>query len=228
MAERLDFESWWADFLEQIRRVDRVEGEYAPARLVQSIRELPSDLRSVFLDRLLQVALAGGRDAGLALLALESEAEPRQCDVIAGHVARLLAASTGCAGEEAIAPLLRVLAARQANHYLPLVSRYLHEREICALWTSVAWGLWPAHPAEFAAAWARYFTSVPAVVWRGTAVVQAFVSRPAALEAVRRGVEERSAGAWADLRSALLEESRRPWVSPADRAALEALAAPAG
>jgi hypothetical protein len=177
--------------------------------------------RGAFLDELVQLATRADPGAGVALSVLESEAMPGHIRSICKHITPL--PPVGSTAEESIlVAFLRVVAADRSAQYLHLVEHYLLTRGLNPYWESLPWSLW-AHYAElFCRAWAWYFSAVPASRWRGTAVVQAFLTHPDAIACLKRELLSTSADAWTQLHDAIEAEAEAPWLNQAQRDLLHA------
>jgi hypothetical protein len=152
----------------------------------------------------------------VALGVLEKNCTAQGFSRIASHVSTL-SASVRLDDQSALSAALRVLAGSDDPRHRDLLKQYLLVSPIGVCWTSVPWALWPRDVDLFARSWTRYFSSVPAAMWRDTMIVQAFLSKSDALVCVRDVLQSATEEAWGHLRMELLKQIDRPWLKQAER-----------
>jgi hypothetical protein len=212
-AEEIEFDQWWAEFLVE------ADGHRDPYLSIEDLRRYISGLsheRRQSFERCL-VSLASDRraGAGLALAALEHAALPETHEALVPLARQSSGASAGL--REAA---LRALAHSDHPQGAALLERYLLHEAIGSTWSAVPWSLWPQAATLFCRAWSRYFSEKPPEVWRGTAIVQAFLKEPRAVRLLRVVLQAENAFAWGQLQAALLQASGASWLTEAERGAV--------
>jgi hypothetical protein len=214
-----EFENFWAELQ---RQPGALRDSLDTARhLGRRLRNMQPEEQIDFIDQLMGVLLQRHHAYGVALFLLEGITDPATLLLIAGHIMPLPMLQTH--DEEAyLADLVRILAAANDSRLLGVVDAYLLEREIGPHWSTVPWALWPHHRELFAVAWARYFAEQDSTLWCSTLVIKAFLSEPAAIEAVRQRLCVGAADRWPVLRDALVRQAGVvSWLSAEDRSVLE-------
>ena len=196
---QVTFEEWWIDFARGTREADYYE---ASERLLTYVAGLSGSKRDALVKGLVDVGwLRHGSD--VALGALERLAGPDARRRVARAVETLPTVRPPHPLGDFRHSLLRVLAADPSGECLAAVDSYCQD-EIGPGFTTIVWALWPHHGARFAQYHARYFAEQPWDAWGQTAVVQAFLTEPPALEAVRDALLDRYPDKWANVRNAVI------------------------
>ena len=196
---QVTFEDWWIDFLRETRGADYHEDL---ARLLTYVAGLSGAKRDAFVEGLVDVGWLRYGSA-IALGALERLAGPDVRRRVVRAVETLPTVRPPHSLGDYRHSLLRVLAADPSGEALAPVDSYCQD-EIGPGFTSIVWALWPHHEARFAQYHARYFVEQPWDAWGQTAVVQAFLTEPRALAAVRDALLDRHPATWASVRSAVM------------------------
>ena len=206
---QLEFPEWWEDWLQKGH--EREELHAALERLFRFVDLLPPKKRHAFASELTDLACRQGKAWHIALAALERLAER-------DDFKRLSLVATALPAVHPPHPLvdyrigvLRVLAKDTSGEFLGAVDAYC-DGEVDAWFTSVAWALWPHHKERFATCHARYFIETPQSRWSGTAVIQAFVTRPQALECLRNRLVNKHPATWNAVRTEVLAACSGSWV----------------
>ena len=199
----------WQEFL--IEHAPKKDPDEALARLMHDIQAQSSGKRDAFLSELAEVA--GQRRDGwnFALAALRECGGRAQRERLASAAESLPAVRGPHPLGDYREALLCVLASDPSGEFLRPVEAYGGE-SIGPGFTGVIWPLWPHHADLFARYHARYFVEQPQTSWAGTAVIQAFASRPDAVAAVRDVLCPAAPAVWASVRESILEASAAPWV----------------
>lgn len=215
--ELVDFEAWWREFLADPRIKFAKDGGYAAEEnLTRYIARLAHGSRAAFLTGMVEVVTARCDGWSLALATLEKNYDAHVLARLAKYAADLKP-SSGLDDQAAASASLRVLTQSTEDTHRGLLKDYLLVERIGPYWTSVPWSLWPVDPDLFGRSWARYFSEVPDIQWRDTAVVQAFLQAPEALRCVRGVLQQASPRGWERLREAVMLHVDSQWLSDQDR-----------
>ena len=176
---KLTFEKWWQEF---VRENDRdVDAAIEP--LHQYVAQLHGDVRSEFIGELAKLVCGQEPGSGIAAAVLESVADGPACDLLFGQLQRLTRADL--AQQELEMIVVRILARADAIRYDAAVTAFLFAAPVGWYFSSVVWTQWPHRPNVFGRAIVRYFGTKPPESVRGNGVIQAFLSTPEALAAVK-------------------------------------------
>lgn len=212
-AEEIEFEHWWSDFLAEC------EGHRDPYLSIEALRRyiagLSDEKRTEFERCLVDLIYGQQAGAGVALGALERAALPETHEALA-ELARQASPTSADLREGA----LRALARSDLPQSIALLEDYLLHEPIGRNWSSVPWSLWPQTPVLFCRAWSRFFSERPAESWRGSAIVQAFLTEPPAVRLLRQALQAENPTAWAQFQAALVQASHASWLNETQRAAL--------
>ena len=208
--DQLTFDEWWEEFLNDTHpREDFYETLH---RLRTFIGGLSSTKRDAFVAGMVDVACDRRDGWSLALSALER---------FGGREARRRLHDTVIALPEVRPPhplgdyrdsVLRVLASDSESEFIAPVEEFCRQ-QIGPGFTGVVWALWPHRRDMFARYHARFFVEAPAEWWARKAVIQAFVSEPEALVAVRDALRDQPS-TWEAVREAALWASSGSSVAP--------------
>jgi len=196
---QLTFEEWWREFERGSRGRD-YQGDLV--RLLDHVSGLRGAKHEAFVEGLVDIGwLRHG--SSLALAALERVAGSAARGRVARAVENLPTVHPPHPLGDYRCQLLRVLASDPSGEFLQPVDDFF--QDVIGLgFTSVVWALWPHQERRFAQYHARYLAEQPWDAWGQTLVIQAFLTEPRALAAVRDALLERYPDKWVSVRAAVL------------------------
>jgi hypothetical protein len=205
---QLEFADWWEDWLQNGH--EREEFHDALERLFRFVDLLPPVKRDAFASELTGLACRQGKAWHIALGALERLAGRDAFERLSRVAIALPAVHPPHPLVDYRIGILRVLGKDASGEFLGPVDAYC-AGEVDSWFTSVAWALWPHHKERFARCHARYFIETPQPRWSGTAVIQAFLTRPQALGWLRNRLISEHPATWNAVRTEVLAACSGTW-----------------
>ena len=219
--ERIPFQQWWLEFLSGDDSADKSSG-YGKVQFLRN-----------WVGRRLPEEQAAFRSELVAVLAERAEGWPYAIDVLDDSASDVDRRALWCriadrlfeGPEDWMIDVLRVLGKERDGPGYEAVRHFLLIRDIQPRWSSVAWTCWPSDPALFTDAWTRYLRTVPAASWTGGfGTEQRFLRHADALAVLKTRLKREHRTIWALLRDDLRED-KAPWLTRAQREALDSVLA---
>ena len=219
--EKIPFEQWWLEFMSGDHNADKSGGHGAALYLSNWVGRRSPEEQTAFRSEL------------VAVLAERAEGWPYAIDVLGDSAStvdrrelwRRVADRLFEGAEDWIVDVLRVLGRERDGPGYEAVRYFLLVRDVGPRWSVVAWTCWPGDPSLFSDAWTRYVRTVPATSWTGDfGREQRFLDHADALDALKARLQREHRAAWVLLRDDLRKD-QAPWLTRAQREALEAVLA---
>lgn len=199
MTQNITIEDWWNDLLQKYRGFMGA-GYDLQEHLDKTIKECGEQERAEIIDFLTKKATQKGDDFGIALGVLKNHCSPDNLELI------FKKAKTLDLTDNDIIYYLRVLGKQGKSEHKGLLEDFLLSPKINPNHSFVQWSTYPNFPDLFARAYIKYLTETDYNEWKESAIVQAFMDEPKALEILQKNLEKENMTIWRQLKSNLKKE----------------------
>ena len=199
MTNYIPIENWWIDLSKQYRNYmgsgfDLIE------HLDNSIQQSDRTEKIEVINFLTQKAINEDDGYAIALSVLEKHCTD-DCLELIFKKTKLIDFD-----DEKIIPYLNVIGKKGTDKNKQLLADFLLSDNLNKNHSLVQWAVYPTFPDLFAKAYSRYLVETNYKEWTGSAIVQAFMTQPQALEVVRDFLKVNNHKVWQYLKNDLHKE----------------------
>ena len=168
--------------------------------LDKQIQQSEQDEKIEFIDFLTQKAINQKDDHSIAFSLLEKYCTDDCLELIFEKAQAMDLA------DQKIIYYLNVIGKRGTEKHKKLLTDFLLSDKLNENHTFVHWSVYPKFPDLFAKAYSKYLIETDYKVWTGSAIVQAFMTHPKAVELVKDYLEVNNKKVWTHFKNDLQQE----------------------
>jgi hypothetical protein len=168
--------------------------------LDKQIQQSEQDEKIEFIDFLTQKAINQEDDYSIAFSLLEKYCTDDCLELIFKKAQAMDLA------DQKIIYYLNVIGKRGTEKHKKLLSDFLLSDKLNENHSFVQWSVYPKFPDLFAKAYSKYLIETDYKVWTGSAIVQAFMTHPNAVELVKDYLEVNNKKVWTHFKNDLQQE----------------------
>ena len=192
-------ESWWTIQSKRYRNYMGSGYDFIEF-LDKQIQQSEENEKTEFVNFLTQKAINQDEDYAIAFSLLEKFCTDNCLELIFKKAQQINFA------DQNIIYYLNVLGKRGTEKHKQLLADYLLSDKLNENHSFVHWSLYPNFPDLFAKAYSKYLIETDYKKWTGSAIVQAFMTHPKALELVKQFLEVNNKKVWTHFKNDLQQE----------------------
>ena len=199
MTDYTTIQNWWTIQSKRYRNYMGADFDFIEF-LDKQIQQSEQDEKIEFIDFLTQKAINQKDDYSIAFSLLEKYCTDDCLELIFEKAQAMDLA------DQKIIYYLNVIGKRGTEKHKKLLTDFLLSDKLNENHTFVHWSVYPKFPDLFAKAYSKYLIETDYKVWTGSAIVQAFMTHPKAVELVKDYLEVNNKKVWTHFKNDLQQE----------------------
>ena len=210
MTEYDKIQSWWTAQSKRYRNYMGSGYDFIEF-LDKQIQQSDEEEKIEFINFLTQKAINEEDDYVTALAVLEKHCTDDCLELLFEKAKQIDFA------DQKIIYFLNVIGKRGTEKHKPLLTDYLLSDKLNQNHSFVHWSVYPNFPDLFAKAYSKYLIETDYKLWKGSAIVQAFMTHPKAVELVKHFLQVNNKKVWTYFKNDLQEELTKDFWNKANK-----------